>query len=144
MFQAFTLVWQTVQNRRLHKTGGTCYQSCMDPADSAWPAFLMPFLLLLPGSGNLCRGFTVSPTKHAYSVLHPQALTECSPLDFQRSSIRTRRKKLRTTCIQDKVFFSLWGSHDAENGSTSPNWYVHANQASNCNLCVTSCFNNKL
>ena len=47
----------------------------------------MPFLLLLPVSGHLSRGFTVPPTKRAYSALHPQALTECSPLDFRRSSI---------------------------------------------------------
>ena len=33
--------------------------------------------------------FTVPPTKHAYSALHPQALTECSPLNFRRSSIIT-------------------------------------------------------
>ena len=75
------------QNGCLHKTGGTDYQSCMYPTDSAWPAFLMPFLLLLPVSGHLSRGFTVPPTKRAYSALHPHALTECSPLDFQRSSI---------------------------------------------------------
>ena len=31
------------QNGRLHKTGGTYYQSCMYPTNSAWPAFLMPF-----------------------------------------------------------------------------------------------------
>ena len=87
MFQAFSLVWQTAQNGRLHKTKGTYYQSCMYPTDSAWPAFLMPFLLLSPASGHLSRGFTVPPTKRAYSALHPQALTECSPLEFRRSSI---------------------------------------------------------
>ena len=59
MFQAFALVWQAAQNGRLHKTGGTYYQSCMYPTDSAWPAFLMPFLILLPVSGQLSRGFTV-------------------------------------------------------------------------------------
>ena len=80
-------VWQTAQNGRLHKTGGTYYYSCIYPTDSAWPAFLMPFLLLLPVSGHLSRGFTVPPAKRAYSALHPQALTECSPLDFRRSSI---------------------------------------------------------
>ena len=31
--------------------------------------------------------FYCTPTKRAYSALHPQALTECSPLDFRRSSI---------------------------------------------------------
>ena len=36
---------------------------------------------------HLSRGFTVSPINRAYSALHPQALTECSPLDFGRSSI---------------------------------------------------------
>jgi len=87
MFQAFALVWQTAQKGGLHKIGGTYYQSCMYPTDS--PAFLMPFLLLLPVSGHLSRGFTVPPTKRAYSALHPQALTECSPLDFRRSSINT-------------------------------------------------------
>ena len=35
----------------------------------------------------LSRGFTVSPIKRACSALHPQALTECSLLDFGRSSI---------------------------------------------------------
>ena len=83
MFQAFSLVWQTAQNGRLHKTKGPYYQSCMYPTDSAWPAFLMPFLLLSPASGHLSRGFTVPPTKRAYSALHPQALTECSPLEFE-------------------------------------------------------------
>ena len=68
---------------------GTYYQSCMYPTNSAWPAFLMSFLLLLPVSGHLSHGFTVSPTKHAYSARHLQALTECSPLNFQRSSIIT-------------------------------------------------------
>ena len=90
MFQAFALVWQTAQNGRLNKTGGTYYQSWMYPTDSAWPAFLMPFLLLLPVSGNLSCGFTVPPTKRAYSALHPHALTECSPLDFRRSSVMNR------------------------------------------------------
>ena len=42
-----------------HKTGGTYYQGCMYPTNSAWPAFLMPFLLLLPVSGHLSHGFTV-------------------------------------------------------------------------------------
>ena len=32
-------------------------------------------------------GFIVPPTKRAYSALHPQTLTECSPVDFRRSSI---------------------------------------------------------
>ena len=85
MFQAFALVWQTAQNGHLHTIGRTYDQSCMHPTDSAWPAFLMPFLLLLPVSGHLSRGFTVTPTKRVYSALHPQALTECSPLDFWSS-----------------------------------------------------------
>ena len=57
---------------------------------TTWPAFLIiltPFLLLLPVSGHLSHSFTAPPTKCAYSVLHLQALTECSPLDFWRSSI---------------------------------------------------------
>ena len=58
------------------------YQSCMYPTDSAWPAFLMPFLLLLPVSGHVSCSFTVPPTKRAHSVLHPHALTKCSPLNF--------------------------------------------------------------
>ena len=66
---------------------GTYYQSCMYAANNAWPAFLVPFPLLLPVSGHLSRGLTVSPTKRAYSALHLQALTECSPLNFRRSSI---------------------------------------------------------
>ena len=80
MFQAFALVWQTAQNY--------C-QSCLYPTNCAWPAFLTPFLLPLPVSGHLSRGFTLPPTKRAYSALHPQALTECNPLDFRRSSIKT-------------------------------------------------------
>ena len=35
--------------------------------------------IVLPIPGHLSRGFTVSATKRAYSALHPQALTECSP-----------------------------------------------------------------
>ena len=50
MFEAFALVWQTAQNGRLHETGATYYNSCMYPTNSAWPAFLMPILLLLPVS----------------------------------------------------------------------------------------------
>ena len=42
-------------------------------------------------SGHLSRGFSVPPTKRTYSALHPQALTECSPLDFRRSSISARK-----------------------------------------------------
>ena len=34
----------------------------------------MPFLILLPVSGHLSRGFTVPPTKRAYSALHPSAV----------------------------------------------------------------------
>ena len=49
--------------KHFHKTGGIYYQSCMYPTNSAWPAFLMPFLILLPVSGLLSRGFTGSPTK---------------------------------------------------------------------------------
>ena len=98
MFQVFSLVWQTAQNGRLHKTRGTYYHSCMYPTDSAWLAFLMPFPLLLPVSGNLSRGFTVPPTKHAYSALHPQALTECVPLDFRKSSIN-ELLRLRSTLL---------------------------------------------
>ena len=92
MCQAFALVWQTAQNGRLHKTGGIYYQSCMYPTDSAWPAFLMPFLLLFSASGHLSRGFTVPPAKRAYSAPHTQAFTECSPLDFRRSSIYSQLK----------------------------------------------------
>ena len=35
MFQAFALVWQTAQNGRLHHMGGTYYQSCKHPTNSA-------------------------------------------------------------------------------------------------------------
>ena len=52
---------------------GTYNQSCMYPSSSAWPAFLTPFLLLLPVSGHLSRGFTVPPTKRAYSALRSQS-----------------------------------------------------------------------
>ena len=72
---------------RLGKDSRFYYHSCMNPTDSAWRAFLMPFPRLLPVSGHLSRGFTVPSTKRAYSALHPQALTECSPLDFRRSSV---------------------------------------------------------
>ena len=48
------------------------------------------FFASLTVSGHLSLGFTVPPTKRAYSALYPQALTECSPLDFRRSSIVTR------------------------------------------------------
>ena len=97
MFQAFALVWQTAQNGRLHKTGGTYYQSCMYPTDSAWPAFLMPFLLHLPVDlATTPRFFNLlcPQQNRAYSALHPQALTECSPLDFRRSSIKKEKKKM--------------------------------------------------
>ena len=61
MFAA--LVWQTAQNGRLHKTWGTDYQSFMYPTNYSKQVFLMPFLLLLPVSGNLSYGFFVPPTK---------------------------------------------------------------------------------
>ena len=56
------------------------------PTDRILPKIFV-FLLLLPVSGHLSRGFTVPPTKRAYSALHLQALTACSPQDFRRSSI---------------------------------------------------------
>ena len=59
----------------------------MYPTDSMSPAFLILFLLLLPVSGHLPRGFTVTPTKAYLLCANPQARTECSPLDFRRSSI---------------------------------------------------------
>ena len=55
--------------------------------NSTSPAFLIPFLLLLPVSGHLSRGFTVTPTLACLLCANPQALTESSPLDFRRSSI---------------------------------------------------------
>ena len=77
-------------------------QRCMYPSNSAWPAFLVPFLLLLPACGHLSRGFTVPPTKRAYSVLHPQALAECSLLDFRRLSIDSSR-----FCRHDAINFKF-------------------------------------
>ena len=55
--------------RKRHKTdaytkmGGTYYECCMYPTDSAWLAFLTPFLLLLPVSGQLSRGFYCTRNK---------------------------------------------------------------------------------
>ena len=46
-----------------HKTWGIYCQSCLYPTNSPWPAFLTPFLLPLPVSGHLSRGFTVPPNK---------------------------------------------------------------------------------
>ena len=112
MFIAFALVWQTAQNGRFHKTGGTCYQSCLYTTNSAWPAFLKPFLLLLPVSGHLSHGFTVPPTKHAYSALHPQALTECNPLDFQRSSIYTHTHTHTHTVLTFEQLYLLRNAMD--------------------------------
>ena len=63
----------------------------------------MTFLLLLPVSGHLSRGFTEPPTKRAYSALHPQALTECGPLNFRRSSIETWRAKTTTCTYLEKA-----------------------------------------
>ena len=40
---------------------GTYYQSCLYPTNSAWLAFLMPFLLLLPVSGHRCVSQEYSP-----------------------------------------------------------------------------------
>ena len=92
---------------------GTYFQSCMYPTDSAWPAFLMPFLLLLPVSGNLSRGFTVTQTKRAYSALHPQALTECSPLNFRMQNQHTRELALeiRNTSTTIKTWVAYGNSH---------------------------------
>ena len=59
------LVWQTAQNGRLHKIGGTYYQSCMYPTNSTWPAFL-PFsgaFFFLLVSIHLRHRLTVPPTK---------------------------------------------------------------------------------
>ena len=36
---------------------------------------------------SFLRFYCTPKKKHAYSALHPQALTECSHLDFRRSSI---------------------------------------------------------
>jgi len=53
---------------------------------SIWPSFLR---------------FYCTPTKRAYSALHPQALTECSPLDFRSSSIKTDSSALSVTIVQE-------------------------------------------
>ena len=66
---------------------GTYYQSCMYPHRQYLAgisnAFSASFTSIWPSFPR----FYCIPTKRAYSALHPQELTECSPLDFRRSSI---------------------------------------------------------
>ena len=68
------------------KLGEPTIRAAWTPRKGAWPAFLMLFLLFLLVSIHLHHGLLYPQQKHAYSVLHPQALTKCSTLDFWKSS----------------------------------------------------------
>ena len=69
--------------------GVTYYPICTFPVSSecligisdAFSAFCLRVSVIFP----TCSLYPQQ--KRAYSALHPQALTECSPLDFRRSSI---------------------------------------------------------
>ena len=74
-------------NGCLLQTGGTYNQSCMCPTNSAGLAFL---IFLNQYLSIFVRGSLYPQQKCAYSALHLQALTECSPLNFQRLSIVKR------------------------------------------------------
>ena len=82
IFLVLASVQQTAQNPTPWQDWGLS-ELHIPHAQYTPPAFLLP----LPVSGHLSRGFSVPPTKRAYSALHPQAFSECSPLDFQRSSV---------------------------------------------------------
>ena len=81
-FQTYAFVWQTSQNGRPH------YQSCMYPTNSAWPAFLMRFFVVvfLPIWVRLRHGFTGATTKACLLCTTPASTNECSPLDSRRAS----------------------------------------------------------
>ena len=92
MFQAFALVWQMAQNGRIHKTDGTYSQSCMYPTGSAWPAFPMPFLLLLPASGHLSHGFPVPPAPHKALRYTHRHLPSAVPWIFGDSLLKNNKQ----------------------------------------------------
>ena len=78
--------------------GGTYYLICTFPA-STWSAFLMPFLPFVYGYPSSCPHAPCTANKSVPTLRYTcrpgprytgpclEALTECSPLDFQRSSI---------------------------------------------------------
>ena len=68
-----------------HKTDGTYYESCMYPMN--WHFWCL-FGFKKKGYLTIfAMGLLYPQQKHAYSALHPQAPTECSPLDLKKSSI---------------------------------------------------------
>ena len=104
--------------------GGTYYPICMFPASSecligisdAFSAFCLRVSVIFP----TCSLYKSVPTLH-YTRRHgpiytgpcPKALTECSPLDFRRSSIKPLRLMrhffptvgVQTVSLMDRAFF---------------------------------------
>ena len=60
------------------------HEQCLTGISDVFSAFFNQYLSIF------IRGSLYPQQKCAYSALHLQALTECSPLDFQRSSIIKR------------------------------------------------------
>ena len=90
MFQVFALVWQKAQNGRLHKTGERTIRAACIPRIVFDRHFCCHFWLnkiffLNRYPSIFVTGSLDPQQKRAYSALHPQSLTECSPLNFQRS-----------------------------------------------------------
>ena len=88
--------------------GKTYYPICTFPTNSeCLMAFLMPILPLFTGIRHLAHVLSVPPTKAWLLCATPagmdlyiyrpclEALTECSPLDFRRSSIDHRKRHCR-------------------------------------------------
>ena len=118
-----------------YQLGEPTIRSARSPrAVSVWSAFLMPFLPFVYGYPSSCPRAHCTPNKSVptlplrYTRRHgptytgpcPKALTECSPLDFRRSSIhratygQTNNKAVqsRKTCIKRSAIQSskhnLW------------------------------------
>ena len=114
MFQAFALVWQMAQNGRLHKTGEhTIRAACTPQTVLDWLfwclfCFFYPYLAIFPAVLLYLQQGSIR--------LHPQALTECSPLNFRRSSIKDSwssvdcRVKSKETVGNSWMVLSYFGS----------------------------------
>ena len=105
--------------------GGTYYPICTFPASSecligisdAFSAFCLQVSVIFP----TCSLYPQQ--KRAYSALHPQALTECSPLDFRRSSIT------KQSCNENIALDYLDAVYQSYNQNTTLDYWDSSYQA---------------
>ena len=110
VFQLFALVWQRHKTDAFTKLGNLLselhvpHKQCLTGISNAFSAFVFDccccffflfffslvfffFFFFWPVFGNLLPRFCCTSNKACPLRYNPQALTKCSPLDFQRSSI---------------------------------------------------------